>query len=215
MCHASWPMASTSWVWLLRAITVGSLSTMPRPLAYTSVLAVPRSMARSLARPALPARRRSLRPAVSPAVPVGVGRQRLQLAGETLHVGLHRPRLAVPHPQHQRSEHRQHDGNTEVDEIRHGATAFGGGHDESSAVLIGSLACGSLACAATSSTGWLHSAQSLPPSHVSRFQMGTVDLRVSMQKRAASKASLRWGADTATRTAVSPTSRTPRRCRTA
>src|SRR5436305_1319222 len=38
MCHASWPMASTSWVWLLRAITVGSLSTMPRPLAYTSAV---------------------------------------------------------------------------------------------------------------------------------------------------------------------------------
>src|SRR5437764_8280621 len=31
-------------------MTVGSLRTMPAPLAYTRVLAVPRSMARSLAR---------------------------------------------------------------------------------------------------------------------------------------------------------------------
>src|SRR5438045_5115236 len=177
MCHASWPMASTSWVWLLRAITVGSLSTMPRPLAYTSVLAVPRSMSRSLARPPRPARRRSLRTAVGPAVEAWIGRQRLQLAGEALHVRLHRLGLPVPHPKDQRSEHRQHDGNAEVDEIGH-------------------------CCAATSSTGWLHSAQSLPPSHVSRFQMGTVVLRVSMQKRAASKASARWGAETAISTEV-------------
>jgi hypothetical protein len=31
ICQASWPMASTSWVRRLRAITVGSLRTMPRP----------------------------------------------------------------------------------------------------------------------------------------------------------------------------------------
>src|SRR2546423_10640710 len=140
MCHASWPMASTSWVWLLRAITVGSLSTMPRPLAYTSVLAVPRSMARSLARPPLPARRRSLRPAVGPAVPVGIGRQRLQLAGEPLHVRLHRARLAVPQPEDQRAQHRKHDGDAEIDEVGHWV-----------ATPSTSL---------TWSTGWLHSAQS-------------------------------------------------------
>src|SRR4051795_1336974 len=105
MCHASWPMASTSWVWPLRAMTVGSFSTIPRPLAYTSVFAVPKSIARSLARPPLPARGRSLRPAaVAPTVPLGVGRQRLQLAGEPLHVRLHRLRLAVPEPQHQAAE---------------------------------------------------------------------------------------------------------------
>ena len=33
MRHASWPMASTSLVWVLSAITDGSLSTMPSPLA--------------------------------------------------------------------------------------------------------------------------------------------------------------------------------------
>src|SRR3954463_1463705 len=42
-------MASTSLVCVLSAITDGSLSTMPSPLAYTSVFAVPRSMARSRA----------------------------------------------------------------------------------------------------------------------------------------------------------------------
>src|SRR5947209_15749771 len=190
MCHASWPMARTSWVWLLRAMTVGSLRTIPRPLAYTSVFAVPKSMARSLARPPLPATRPSLRPAaVAPTVPLGIRCQRLQLAGEPLHVRLHRPRLPVPQPQDQRAEERQHDGDTEIHEV---------GHDE-----------------ATSSTGWLHSAQSLPPSQVSRFQMGTVALRVSMQKRAASNASARWGAEAATNTDVSPTTSAPTRCRTA
>src|SRR5436309_1250637 len=147
MCHASWPMASTSWVWLLRAMTVGSLRTIPRPLAYTSVFAVPKSMARSLARPTLPARRRSLRPAaVAPTLPLGVGRQRLQLAGEPLHVRLHRPRLAVPQPQDQRPEQRQDDGDPEIDEVAQAVTS---------------------PTSLTSSTGWLQSAQSLPPSHVS------------------------------------------------
>src|SRR5437762_9592172 len=142
MCHASWPMASTSWVWLLRAMTVGSLRTIPRPLAYTSVFAVPKSIARSLARPPLLAWRRSLRPAaVAPTVPFGIGRQRLQLAGEPLHVRLHRSRLAVPQPQHQAAEERQDDGNAEVHEVGHGVAT--------SSISL------------TSSTGWLHSAQSL------------------------------------------------------
>ena len=44
---ASLPTASTSPVFLLMATMEGSLTTMPLPLAYTSVLAVPRSMARS------------------------------------------------------------------------------------------------------------------------------------------------------------------------
>ena len=33
ICQASWPMASTSWVRLLRAMTDGSFSTMPSPAA--------------------------------------------------------------------------------------------------------------------------------------------------------------------------------------
>ena len=45
---ASLPTASTSPVTLLMATIEGSLTTMPLPLAYTSVLAVPRSIARSL-----------------------------------------------------------------------------------------------------------------------------------------------------------------------
>src|ERR1044071_5325964 len=45
---ASLPTASTLLVTLLIATMEGSLTTMPRPLAYTRVFAVPRSMARSL-----------------------------------------------------------------------------------------------------------------------------------------------------------------------
>src|ERR1017187_484954 len=45
---ASLPTASTSPVFLLMATIEGSFTTMPLPRAYTSVLAVPRSMARSL-----------------------------------------------------------------------------------------------------------------------------------------------------------------------
>src|SRR5271169_2281234 len=44
---ASRPIASTSPLVLLIATMEGSLTTMPLPLAYTRVLAVPRSMARS------------------------------------------------------------------------------------------------------------------------------------------------------------------------
>src|SRR3954470_9844788 len=49
ICQASRPVASTSPVWRLRAMTDGSLSTMPRPFMYTSVFAVPRSIAKSRA----------------------------------------------------------------------------------------------------------------------------------------------------------------------
>src|SRR5580704_16951571 len=45
---ASLPTASTSPVFLLMATMEGSFTTMPLPRAYTSVLAVRRSMARSL-----------------------------------------------------------------------------------------------------------------------------------------------------------------------
>ena len=51
-----------------------------------------------------------------------------------------------------------------------------------------------------------------PPAQVSRFQIGTDALRVSMQKRAASNASPRWGADAATTTEVSPIASGPVRC---
>src|SRR5438105_3774292 len=192
MCNASWPMASTSWVWLLRAMTVGALRTIPRPLAYTSVLAVPRSMARSLASPALPARDPALLATVAAPVPFGVGSECLELAGEALDVRLHRAGLAMTEPQDERAQQAQEDGDPQVDEVAHWC-----------------------ATSSISLTGWLHVAQSVPPAHVSRFQMGTVDLRVSMQKRAAPKASGRWGADATTTTDVSPTSRQPTRCRSA
>src|SRR2546421_11536560 len=116
MCHASWPMASTSWVWLLRAITVGSLSTMPRPLAYTRVFAVPRSMARSLARPALLARGASRRPAVRAAVEAGGGGQRPELAREPPPVRPPPLGLPGPEPEHQRARPPPHDGDPPVDE---------------------------------------------------------------------------------------------------
>src|SRR5438552_1921594 len=45
---ASLPTASTSLVFLFIATIEGSLTTMPLPRAYTRVLAVPRSMAKSL-----------------------------------------------------------------------------------------------------------------------------------------------------------------------
>ena len=45
---ASLPTASTSPVFLLMATIEGSFTTMPLPRAYTNVLAVPRSIARSL-----------------------------------------------------------------------------------------------------------------------------------------------------------------------
>src|SRR5947207_13755739 len=45
---ASLPTASTSLVFLLSATIEGSLTTMPLPRAYTRVLAVPRSIAKSL-----------------------------------------------------------------------------------------------------------------------------------------------------------------------
>ena len=53
--------------------------------------------------------------------------------------------------------------------------------------------------------------QSVPPLHVSRFQMGTVCLRVSMQNCAAANASARWGVDATTTTDTSPTSSLPTR----
>ena len=62
----------------------------------------------------------------------------------------------------------------------------------------------------TSSMPWAHSAQSTPPDQVSRFQIGTVRFSVSMQCRAASKASPPVGRERHTTTdTVSPTSSRP------
>ena len=54
-----------------------------------------------------------------------------------------------------------------------------------------------------------------PPSQCSCFQIGTVSFSVSMQKRAASKASARCGDDTTTATDASENSRWPIRCSSA
>jgi hypothetical protein len=70
-------MASTSWVLELRAMTVGSFITMPRPRVMTRVFAVPRSMAMSLARPRPPM-------PSSLAGPYILGGQGSQAAGELL-----------------------------------------------------------------------------------------------------------------------------------
>src|ERR1700730_18388908 len=101
-------MARTSWVRSLRALTVGSLSTIPSPLAYTRVLAVPRSMARSLAR-------------VSPlAVPrLAVRRQRPQLSLEAVDRRLDRLRLAVAEPDEQAGHRGDDDRTDEVQEVGH------------------------------------------------------------------------------------------------
>src|SRR5438105_8348237 len=115
-------MARTSWVWLFKAITVGSLSTIPRLFAYTSVLAVPRSMARSLARPALLARGTAGRPPVGPPAPLRVGSEGLELAREALHVRLHRAGLPVAEPERQRTEEAEQDGDAQVDEVGHEGT---------------------------------------------------------------------------------------------
>ena len=48
--------------------------------------------------------------------------------------------------------------------------------------------------------------QSVPPSKVSRFQIGTVAFKVSITKRQASKASARCGVETTTTTEASPSS---------
>src|SRR5439155_1750300 len=175
-------MASTSCVRLLSAITVGSLRTMPRPRAYTRVLAVPRSMARSLARPALPL------------VVLGwLRRQRLQLARELAHPGFHRVRLAAAQPQDERPHQAQQHGDAEVDEVRHDATST----------------------SPARTTSWAATLHSAPPAQLSRFHIGTVVFSASMQNRAASNASDRWGADTATTTEHSATSSSPIRCSSA
>src|SRR5260221_3423925 len=110
--------------------------------------------------------------------------QRSQLPGERVHVGFHRPRLAVAEPEQAAADEADHDGDTEKDQLRHEPTSV-------------------TACEPVP--------QSDPPAHVSFFQIGTVDLSVSMTKRAAENASARWGDDTTTTTAESPTASRPTR----
>src|SRR6478752_5650623 len=94
ICHASWPIASTSFDRLLSAITVGSLRMIPWPREYTSVFAVPRSIARSLASAPTSCSRR----------PVGV--ERLAAGGEVVDAGVEPLGVAVA---------QQHDGDADDD----------------------------------------------------------------------------------------------------
>src|SRR3982074_2218371 len=142
-------MASTSWVCEFKAMTVGSLSTIPRPRVYTRGLAVPRSLAGALASPALPPG-----PVGGPA-PGGVGRQGPQLAGELLDARLHAGWLACPQHQDDRAHQAQARGHEHVHEVAHPypasrASAAGDGETRG-----------------TSSTSWAQVAQPAPPSHVS------------------------------------------------
>src|SRR5262245_58095203 len=111
-------------------------------------------MARSLAR-ALALRSTALLRRPAARVVRGEG---VELALEGLHVSLHRTwrPAAVAHPQHDRAEHAEHQEGDEEDDRTHGEGA------------------------PTSATSWAHADQSSPPSHVSRFQIGTVVLTVSM-----------------------------------
>src|SRR4051794_41590384 len=108
-------MASTSLVFSLRAMTVGSFSTMPRPRAYTSVLAVPRSMARSLASPVLLAR---IAVGAAPVAP-SLGGEGLQLAVEGVDAGLDRRGLAIPQEDHEPADDAHHHHRREVEQVGH------------------------------------------------------------------------------------------------
>ena len=122
--------------------------------------------------------------AVEPSGPIGpsaaivatVGRQRPHLPLERLDaavlaLGLARPQRARPRAEDDEAEHHQQE-----DQALHQRPTVG---DVAAARRAPSPA---------------------PSAHVSRFQIGTVAFSVSMPKRAASNASPRWGADTATTT---------------
>src|SRR5205085_62196 len=117
-------MASTSRVCSLRAITVGSLRTIPLPLAYTRVLAVPRSMARSLARAAASPGRCLPRRRGSRWCGQGAGRvgsEGFELSAEGPDVGVDRPRRPVAQPQHEEADPAEDGGDPEEDEGAHDA----------------------------------------------------------------------------------------------
>src|SRR5579863_10248515 len=109
-------MARTSWVREFRAMTVGSLSTMPRPREYTSVLAVPRSMARSLARLLLHVPRRGHRPVARRLSRLG-GREGPKLPAERLDPGFHRLRSPVAQHDQGADQGGGDDGADEIEKI--------------------------------------------------------------------------------------------------
>src|SRR6266511_2609926 len=74
---------------------------------------------------------------------------------------------------------------------------------------------GAAAGSRTGRTSCVLEDQSEPSAPCSRFQIGTVSFKVSMQKRAASNASSRWGADATTTTEGSDRATSPTRCRRA
>src|SRR5690606_10998402 len=128
---------------------------------------------------------RSAGPVGAVAVLVGWS-ERPHLAREGVDAGVEPVRRAVLPPEDARAARRHHDHDQEEDERAHGADP-----------------------PPPSARCWASRPQLSPPSHRSRFQIGTVRFSSSIANRAASKASARWGDDTETTTAASPTSSTP------
>src|SRR3954463_10660495 len=117
-------------------------------------------------------------------------RERVHLAAELVDAVVERGAVAVARPQEQRA-----DDADDHDDAEEGETA----------------AHRSL----TSRRSVAASPQSSPSRQRSFFQIGTVALSVSMHQRAASNASPRWGALTATTTATSVSDSAPVRCSSA
>src|SRR5438132_1051199 len=91
---------------MFNAMTVGSFKTMPCPRVYTSVLAVPRSMARSLARAGLPL--------------VALLRcQRAKALAELVDPRGQATRLAVTDPEDETPQNTEHNGGQEVQQVAH------------------------------------------------------------------------------------------------
>ena len=104
-------MASTSWVRLLSAMTVGSLRTMPRPLR------VDEGVGGAEVDGEVPSQSRSLH-SLARLRPL-LGRQGAQLAVELVDAVLDRRRLPVAQPQHQPADAAQHEREQEIEEIAH------------------------------------------------------------------------------------------------
>ena len=172
ICQASWPIASTSRVRVLRAITVGSLRTMRGPARrpgcwrcrgrWSRATTASTSVGSDLA--VAQGQRLHLTPKLSMLASNVVGGRFRRYSTVA------RPQKSPPRSGGRRRRPRNHP------------------------VPASTMCCAS-------------SPSSRRPSD-SRFQMGTERFRVSMQNRAAAKASSRCGADTATTTTLSPISRT-------
>src|SRR5260221_9247353 len=145
-------------------MTVGSLRMMPCPRAYTSVLAVPRSMARSLARAARPllvgAAARSTRFRGR----IGARRDRAKAPAELVDARVHPAARSIAHEHDRDAERARHE---DEDQERHQAPTL------------------RTTRPARARSGCSPSAQSEPSAQCSFFQIGTLSLTRSMQASAA------------------------------